>query len=208
MAKKRTTVSFTPQETRILSILESGRTVEDVAQEIGITVETVNACVGALLNTAGDAILERYPSVFMSSKGMEGLDLGTDVIKMAREVGISKPMLESLKRRISAKQGLQPADPKALTDRQLINGLEEKIALALSYLDSFALAGASAKDLQAVIDGLISNVQLLKGKPTSITSVEDRRRINELLPLLVLEAQKRGVVMEGEFTKIEKNGTP
>lgn len=204
MAKKRTTVTFAPQETRILSILESGRTVEEVAEELGISVDNVKTRVRTLLDTAGDAILERYPSVFMSLNGMEGLDLGTDVIKMAREVGISKPMLESLRRRISAKQGLQPADPRALTDRQLINGLEEKIALALSYLDSFALAGASAKDLQAVIDGLISNVQLLKGKPTSITSVEDRRRINELLPLLVLEAQKRGVVLEGEFKKIQE----
>ena len=206
MARKKTVVSFTPQETRILSILESGRTVEDVAQELGIARESVEIRLRDMLDTAGDAILERYPSVFMSSKSMDGLDLGADVIKMAREVGISKPMLESLKRRINAKQGLQPADPKALTDRQLINGLEEKIALALSYLDSFALAGASAKDLQAVIDGLISNVQLLKGKPTSITSVEDRRRINELLPLLVLEARKRGVLIEGEFTKIENNG--
>jgi len=205
MAKKKTTVTFEPQETRILSILESGRTVDDVAQELGLTTEYVSNRVRDLINTAGETMLERYPSVYMTSQAMAGLDLGTDVIKMAREVGISKPMLDALKRRINAKQGLQPADPKALTDKQMITALEEKAALGLSYLDSFAFAGASAKDIQSVIDGLISNIQLLKGKPTSITSVEDRRKFNELLPLLVLEAQKRGVALEGEFTKVEKN---
>ena len=204
MARKKTTITFSPQETRILSILESGRSVEEVSEEIGIPVEQVNTTLKHALEIGGDVILERYPSVYMASSQMEGLDLGTDVIKMAAETGVSKPMLQALKRRIMAKQGLQPANPRALSDRQLINGLEEKIALALSYLDSFALAGASAKDLQAVIDGLISNVQLLKGKPTSITSVEDRRKINELLPLLVLEAQKRGVALEGEFKKLDE----
>lgn len=204
MAKKKTTITFSPQETRILSILESGRSCEEAAEEIGIPVDHINEALNRALAVGGDVILERYPSVYMASSQMQGLDLGTDVIKMARETGVSKQMLEALKRRISAKQGLQPANPKAMSDRQLIGGLEEKIALAMSYLDSFALAGASAKDLQAVIDGLISNVQLLKGKPTSITSVEDRRRINELLPLLVMEAQKRGVTLEGEFKKINE----
>lgn len=148
-------------------------------------------------------LLAKYPVVYMQAQGVEGLEPTTDVIKASNELGLSKQMTEAIKRRMTARKGVDVGTPKALTDRQLIGVIEDKIALTLNYLDHFNLAGAPAKDIQAILDGLIKNAQLLKGRPTAITSVEDRRKINELLPLLVQEAKRRGVIIDAEVERIE-----
>lgn len=204
MAKK-SLPDLTPQERTILDSLENGLSYEQIAEQMGLQAVDVRNRVRMLLDRADkDRLLARYPVVYMTSQQVEGMSVETDVLKMARESGMSKSMIEAIRRRVNARQGLQTASPSALTDRQLIQVIEQKIALALQYLDNFALAGASAKDLQSVIDGLISNAQLLKGKPTSITSVEDRRKMNELLPLLVEEAKRRGVTINGTAERVDQ----
>lgn len=183
-----------PAEAALLTELEEGRSYQDVAKAAGIPAEEVRLRVVKILNRVDKIeLLRRFPQVYVQSQGVEGLDPAKDVIKMSKEIGMSKAMTEGLRRRIMARQGMQPTDPRALTDKTLVHTLKEKLALALEYLDPYVLAGSSAKDLDAVIDGLIKNIQLLEGKPTSITSHEDRRQMNELIPALLLEAQKRGL---------------
>ena len=43
---------------------------------------------------------------------------------------------------------------------------------------------------------LIEKKQLLAGLPTSILSIEDRRSINQMLPLLLKEANRRGITID------------
>lgn len=204
MAKTKPELS--PLEIQTLEAMEAGRSFEDIAKESNVEERAVRARVLEIMKTLPpEELLKRYPAVYMRSQQIEGLDLGKDVLRLSRETGVSKTVLDAIRRRIDARKGLQAEQPKALTDRQLINALEEKIALVLQYLDPFSMAGSSAKDLEGVLDGLISNVQLLKGKPTSITSVEDRRKLNELLPLLVQEAKRRGVIVDGTAERIDIN---
>jgi hypothetical protein len=204
MAKTKTDIS--PTDIQVLEAMEAGRSFEDIAKESNVEERAVRARVLEIMKTLPpEELLKRYPAVYMRSQQIEGLDLGKDVLRLSRETGVSKTVLDAIRRRIDARQGLKIEQPKALTDRQLINALEEKIALVLQYLDPFSMAGSSAKDLEGVLDGLISNAQLLKGKPTSITSVEDRRKLNELLPLLVQEAKRRGVIVDGTAERIDSN---
>ena len=204
---KRTKLSkLLPQEAQILDAIEAGRTFDEIAPDVGLDVEGVKNRLSKIFGKFDTSdLLAKYPIVSMTMQSAEGMAMGTDVLKAARELGMSKTITDAVKRRLDARAGLQPDDPAGLSDRQLISVLEQKLALTLSYVDAFVLAGASAKDLQAVADGLISNIQLLKGKPTSITSVEDRRKMNELLPLLVREAKRRGVLIEGTVERIEED---
>ena len=204
---KRTKLSkLLPQEAQILDAIEAGRSYEEIATEIGLGVDDIKQRLSKIFGKFDTSdLLAKYPIVSMTMQSAEGMAMGTDVLKAARELGMSKTITDAVKRRLDARAGLQPDDPVGLSDRQLIAVLEQKLALTLSYVDAFVLSGASAKDLQAVADGLISNIQLLKGKPTSITSVEDRRKMNELLPLLVREAKRRGVLIEGTVERIEED---
>lgn len=196
MSRKKAT-SITPDEEALLERLEAGEEYKVVGDTLGVSADEIRNRVLKILNKVDKGeLLKRFPIVFANSEGLEGLDPGKDVIKIARDNGMPKRMVEGIRRRVMARQGMSTDGVAALTDRALVATLREKLALSLQYIDPFGLAGAPVKDIEAVVDGLIKNIQLLEGKPTSITSHEDRRQMNELLPLLIKEAQRRGVTID------------
>ena len=205
MAKPKT--KLTPADEQLLTAIENGQTYEDLATHYEVEPDVLRTRVGQALNrTDKDELLRRFPIVYMQVKGVEGLDPTKDVIKMSKEIGVPKPLTDALRRRILARQGGQDALPAPLTDRELVQTLKGKLALSLQYLDPYVLAGSTSKELMGVIDDTIKNIQLLEGKPTSITSHEDRRKFNELLPLVIQEAKRRGLVIDVVSERIEPGG--
>jgi hypothetical protein len=89
------------------------------------------------------------------------------------------------------KEGVQ-----RLETRDLLLQLDDKIARTLHYLDDFALSQSSAKDLAIVMGILIEKRQLLKGEPTQIISTEDRSKLINIMPLLIVEAKRRGLTID------------
>lgn len=81
---------------------------------------------------------------------------------------------------------------KRLGRRELIDALQDKIALALDRMTPAAFADMNAKDIAITLGILIEKVQLLDGRPTQIFTFEERRHVNELLPIALREAQRRG----------------
>ena len=61
-----------------------------------------------------------------------------------------------------------------------------------------ALPHAPLRDVSYAMDCAFKMRQVLKGEPTVILDVNDRRSLNELLPALMKEAQRRGVTLERE----------
>ena len=57
----------------------------------------------------------------------------------------------------------------------------------------------SLKDLAYTFDRLMNMRQLMRGEPTAILTVEDRQGLNKLVPLLLKESQRRGMIMDGEY---------
>ena len=57
------------------------------------------------------------------------------------------------------------------------------------------MADANFRDLSMGVAQLIEKRQLLKGEPTQIVSVDERKTLNQLLPLLIQEAARRGVIV-------------
>lgn len=86
--------------------------------------------------------------------------------------------------------------------------MEDRRYRALEYLDDVALAQSSGRDLAVIAGVLTDKIQLLEGKPTQILSVEDRRKLNEIIPLFIREARRRGVTIDlrpGEYS-VQKPG--
>lgn len=86
--------------------------------------------------------------------------------------------------------------PDKIDTPWLIKELEAKLALALSYVDEHALSRANIRDLASLVALFVDRRQLLRGEPTQIASIEDRRAMNEIMPLLLREAQRRGVTID------------
>lgn len=73
--------------------------------------------------------------------------------------------------------------------------LKRKIAQVLEGITDEKIAKAHARDLAIVYGVLIDKMQLLEGKPTQILSVEERRDLKDLLPLLMAEAARREITL-------------
>lgn len=54
------------------------------------------------------------------------------------------------------------------------------------------------------LDRLFNIRQLLRGEPTQIVSIDDRKTLNELVPALVKAAQRRGIIIDGIGRTLEE----
>lgn len=117
----------------------------------------------------------------------------TDII---RRSGLSKTTADALLLRLRTRHLPMQMELKRLTTAELIDVIDEKISMALSYMDDVSMQAASASQL-AVIFGILSDKrQLLRGEPTQILSVLERSSLDELMPVLLAEAARRGQSVE------------
>lgn len=127
------------------------------------------------------------------------------ILNAAAEVGISRSHAAGLLRRLAVRKAGFRSRLDRMTTRDLISAIEDRLALVLEYIDEFGISGSSPKDLAIMFGILVEKRQLLLGEPTQILSVEERKRINELIPALVEEAQRRGMTIDmapGEYEEV------
>lgn len=91
---------------------------------------------------------------------------------------------------------IRTSEVKALSTRDLIVKLREKLSLAIEYIDPLALAQSSAKDLALITAIFIDKVQVLEGKPTAILGFEERRSLTQLAQTWMVEAKRRGLEID------------
>lgn len=191
-------LTLTKTQRKILDMLDSGVEDTEVIAELGVDRIALETAISAI--SKNDLILH-FPNVFTKVTEPPHFD-DDEVIQQMSIVGFPHKVVQSVRKRLAIRNGQEKMEVKSLSERELIGALDKKVAHALYFLDDFTFAASSAKELAGVIDIMIEKIQLLKGKPTSITSIEDRRKINELLPVLMEEARRRGVVIEGSAVDV------
>ncbi len=80
-------------------------------------------------------------------------------------------------------------------DEELILLLQDRALRCLQYADDFAMAGAPLQDLLVSAGIAIDKMQLLKGEPTTITRLEDIRKLDQVGKLLQAEMERRGLIV-------------
>jgi len=131
------------------------------------------------------------------------------VLEAHRAAGISRDITMGVIQRLAAQQAGFKHSLKALSVKFLIGTIEEKIALVLHYLDEFAISSAKPRDLAIILGILIDKRQLLLGEPTQILSMQDRKHVNELIPVLLQEAEARGMTIDltpASYSEVEMEG--
>ncbi len=135
----------------------------------------------------------------------EVLDRASDpwgnLMKAAKSCGLNPSATEKLIRR------MQKFDPVIKAARQiktehLQEMLDEKAYLALAHMDEVTFAKADLATLGKTAGVLIDKRQLLRGEPTQIMGHNDRKKLDDIAGLLLKEAQRRGVVVDAEYTVV------
>lgn len=120
----------------------------------------------------------------------------TKLKDVAEECGFPESTIKALVRRLETKYQPVKKELGAIKTPQLLSLIEEKIGMALEHMDDVTFANAELRDLAVTFGILAEKRQLLRGEPTQILSVNERTHMNELLPLIVKEASRRGMTID------------
>lgn len=97
---------------------------------------------------------------------------------------------------------------RQLTARERIEKINERIDIALEFMDETAFAGADLKDIAIAFGILVEKRELLSGRPTQIFSFDERKQLKDLLGPALREAQRRGMVVDETAVVISEEAVP
>lgn len=196
-----------------------GKTRKEVAAALGISVPVVAKTLQVVYKKLGidapglgsrDAIERVMAEHVDPGKAAVLVDAVTEpdvrgklrrISEAIEESGLPKRFGRALLKRLETRYLNVKTEIRSLKTGEILDMIGEKIHLAGQYLDDHAMAEASARDLMLGMAALVEKRQLLRGEPTQIVSDLERKRLNELLPLLNMEMQRRGITFEGQVTE-------
>lgn len=93
------------------------------------------------------------------------------------------------------------------TADELLPMIDTRIMQMLRFMGPEKMQAAGIKDLAIAFGILNEKRQLLKGEPTQIIAMEDRKKLDDLFPLVEREAKRRQMAVDADFTiEGEANG--
>ena len=145
---------------------------------------------------------ERFPRPGMkvATKTPDGAFIDLTVREMFLEccyaAGRSKRQAEALWKRkewpLTEQSNVDVSD-----DDRLVEILDEKIGLVSQGIDALSVREANVHQLASALNILIEKRQLLRGRPTAILSIEDRRAIQDVHKRLIEEMERRKMHVVG-----------
>jgi hypothetical protein len=121
----------------------------------------------------------------------------------AQACGLDTNVAQAVVQRLRHRYTPVNAKLREVQTKHLIALIEDRALMALEYMDEAAFAQANLRDLTIAMGVLLEKRQLLSGEPTQILSVEERRDLNEVLPLVMREAKRRGVTIDSHAKPME-----
>ena len=127
---------------------------------------------------------------------------------IAEEAGLTPKLTSAIVKRLSRDHPGLLSYVRDLKTKHFVNAIENRLASALDALTPEKMNEASARDLAVVVSILVEKRQLLRGEPTQILSMEERRHMADILPMLLKEAERRGMTVEGDYEAVEAGAAP
>ncbi len=90
----------------------------------------------------------------------------------------------------------QPGNP------EFVSALEKLMRAILEKIPD-RLEKATAPQLMLAFAIATDKRQILKGEPTQILSIDDRKSMRELMPAMLMEAQRRGLTIDMTATEVD-----
>ena len=202
---------LTAHQQEIWDLRQSGKLQQEIAVALGISEPVVNRTMGVIYKKLGIKLVKgnRATEEMNPAKTVAVLDALTEpdpYIKIREAfaiAGMQKPVSDGLIHRLRVKYNGALMEVKSLKTQEILDLLNRRIHLGLQYLDDKVMAEASARDIMMGLGIMIEKRQLLRGEPTQIISDHERKKLHELVPELLKEAQRRGITIEGTAERIE-----
>jgi len=188
----------------------------EVAAIMGISVPVVSKTLAVVYRKLGFAKRPgsryRLTEVEKPEKAAAIIDAITEpeaLVKLKqayKECGLPEGVSSRLLSRLRTKYFGAITQTRNLKASEIAQLFSEKIDLAARYMDDKTAGEASFRDLALAATAMAEKRQLMRGEPTQIISDHERAKLHELVPLLIQEAQRRGLTVEGQV--LEKVSGP
>ena len=156
----------------------------------------------------GNTLEERDPETAGKILAETVIDPIASAKQIARQYGVSEMQVKGMMQRLRTTALAMREELHQVTQKGLSDIIDDRLMRALQYLDDYQMAGASARDLAYVIDRLFNMRSLLRGEPTQIMGHDERRALNDLVPLMMAEARRRGVTIEAVASPVPTGPAP
>mgnify|MGYP001594163097 CR=1 FL=1 len=197
---------LTAKQQTVYDLRQSGKTFKEVSAIVGRGIQTVVECYRTaerkVLNLKTD---ENNPKRLPIEERLDPMDAAQAIDRLtdpfaklsavAQECGLKPELVSAITRRMKTRYLGVTEQMRAIKTHDMIQKIDERIGHALTYIDDYVMADANFRDLAMGVAQLVEKRQLLKGEPTQIVSVDERKTLNQLLPLLIQEAARRGVTI-------------
>ncbi len=121
-----------------------------------------------------------------------------------KKAGMKPSLVAAIIRRMRAEFAAPMQEMRKLSLKEMTDQIESKIGLTLSGMDEYAVATASFKDQAIALGILVDRHQLLMGRPTQIIDQTQRMQLQQLLPAVLAEAQRRGITVDVQMVEVVK----
>lgn len=201
---RESTILLTAKQQRAYDLKKEGKTYAEIALIEGVAESVIGkrlvvayrklgiSAAPKVINPVGAPGVERRDPEAAAAM----LDAATDPLLKVKdalaECGLPGRVSEAMLKRLRLKFYGAVHEVKALKTNEIVRMCEEKLDMVRFYLDDKVMAEASARDLGLIAGVLIEKRALLRGEPTQIVSDHERKKLSELVPLLIAEAQRRG----------------
>ena len=206
---------LTRKQQAIWDLKEQGLTRPEIATELGVGKQHVSNTITVIRKKLGVAEGRKNRQELHSVECLRpeiaaaAIEAAADPLLKTQKAAIEKVNAEleaaglpakvnqALVRRMMVKYANAITVKKAASTKEIIDGLEKNICLIDSYIDDKVCAEANLRDLGLVKSALIEKRNLLRGEPTTIISDAERAKLTDLLPVLIEEGKRRGIIIEG-----------
>ena len=182
---------LTPRELEIWRLhKEGGLPVREIAAKLGIGERNVQRHI----RSAETKVDANYSGAAAEGRSLDSLKLENAAKRRDLIGGKSDPMVLSPDQRSAIEAAMADASPASR-----IATLERAQAGIIARLDNVDLiAAVPFERLPKMLHEVTAVLQLQKGEPTAIIKIQDVRKLDEIGKMLLDEAKRRGVVIEGE----------
>lgn len=199
---------LTEKQSIILALKKAGKTNPEIGSALGCSANVVRKQLTTIYKKLGISggtpeVSKQRTTEFAKPEQAAVLvdaasDPFADITRAIKESGLPVSTGEAFLRRLRMRHGKVIQVSKDLKTQDLLRMLNQRIELALEYMDEKVISEASFRDLAMGTTAMIEKRALLRGEPTQILSDHERKRLHELLPIVIAEAQRRGLDIAGE----------
>ncbi len=198
------TRKLSPLQQKVYDLRQTGLMHREVAEKLGIGLDASRGAYHrALAKRRGHKKKRARTAVEDKDAelGAEALDLILDpTVTRVKDAlvtaGFTSAMAVKFSRRLMKTRSVGMLVAKPVQTKQLLDLASDRVHRILESIDQYDIDEASLRDKATAIGILVDKRQLLSGEPTQILSIQERGKLDELITVVVKEAQRRGLTID------------